>query len=210
MEIERRGANCVVIGYKKSSLVIDPKLSQYGLKDQIKGATAVLLTQPQFGADSTEDQVIISGPGEYEVNNCSIIGIAAARHSGEPVAGSATIYRFETDECSVAVLGHINPNLSDDQLEAIGVVDVLIIPVGGFGYTLEPKEAVDLVRAIEPKIVIPTHYAEPGVKYEVPQAPLEDFIKELGTTTSEATPKLKLKAGTLPETLTVFELTRTS
>jgi L-ascorbate metabolism protein UlaG (beta-lactamase superfamily) len=93
-------------------------------------------------------------------------------------------------------------------LEAISVVDILILPVGGYGYTLEPKEAVDLVRAIEPKAVIPTHYAEEGVHYEVPQAPLAEFLKELGAT-QETLPKLKLKAAQLPDILTVYELTRT-
>ena len=49
-------------------------------------------------------------------------------------------------------------NLTDQQIEEIGMVDILIVPVGGYGYTLEPKQAVEVVRAIEPKIVIPVHY----------------------------------------------------
>jgi hypothetical protein len=53
------------------------------------------------------------------------------------------------------------------------------------------------------------HYAEDGVAYEVPQAPLEDFLKELGTTAEEPVNKLKLKGGQLPEKLTVYQVTRT-
>jgi L-ascorbate metabolism protein UlaG (beta-lactamase superfamily) len=119
------------------------------------------------------------------------------------------VYRLDIEDYSVAVLGHAYAKLSEEVLETIGVVDILILPVGGYGYTLEPKEAVDVVRAIEPKAVIPTHYDEEGVTFEVPQAPLSEFLKELGATTQEPLPKLKLKAGMLPEVLTVYELTRT-
>jgi L-ascorbate metabolism protein UlaG (beta-lactamase superfamily) len=209
MEIERKGGNCVVITYKKSDFVIDPKLSGYGLKDQASSADAELLTQSSFMAAGGERTVVIDGPGEYEVNNCSIRGIAARVHSQpEDAPETATIYRLDLEDYTVVVLGHIQPKLSEEMLEAISVVDILILPVGGYGYTLEPKEAVDLVRAIEPKAVIPTHYAEEGVHYEVPQAPLAEFLKELGAT-QETLPKLKLKAAQLPDILTVYELTRT-
>lgn len=210
MEIERKGANCIVISTKKYSFVVDPKISLNGLKDQGANATAQLLTESRFGTAGGEDTVIINGPGEYEVQNCSIKGIAARSHSqpeGAPKA--ATNYRLSFDDLSVAVLGNVSAKLSEDELEALGVVDILILPVGGYGYSIEPKEAVDIVRSIEPKIVIPTHYAEDGVSYEVPQAPLEDFLKEMGSKHEEATPKLKIKAGVLPETLTVQEITRT-
>lgn len=210
MEIERKGGNCIVISYKKSNLVVDPKLSTYGLKDQGMGAVAQLLTQPIFCAPADKDTVIIDGPGEYEVNNCSIRGIATGVHSQPDDAPRvATIYRLDLEDFSLAILGHIKPKLSEEALEAIGVVDILVIPVGGHGYSLEPKEAVELVRAIEPKAVIPTHYNEEGIQYEMPQAPLIEFVKELGATHQEAVPKLKFKAGQLPEVLTVYEITRT-
>jgi L-ascorbate metabolism protein UlaG (beta-lactamase superfamily) len=183
MDIERKGGNCVVISTKKYTFVIDPKLSDKGLKDQ-GSATAQLLTESVFAAAGNDETVVIDGPGEYEVQNCSVKGIAARPHS-QPDSAPKT------------------------DLEAIGVVDILILPVGGYGYSIEPKEAVELVRTIEPKVVIPTHYSEEGVTYEVPQGPLEDFLKELGAKHEEPTPKLKLKAGMLPESLTVYEITRT-
>jgi len=209
MEIEYKGGNCVVISYKKEEIVTDPALSQIGLKDQGSKATVQLLTQERFAAPASEDTIVIDGPGEYEVHNCSIAGIAANAHITPEGKRTATMYRLDIEDTSVAILGHIAAKLDDDQLEAIGVVDVLILPVGGYGYTLEPKQAVDLVRTIEPKIVVPVHYAEEGVTYEVPQAPLEEFLKELGTTPEEPVVKLKLKAGILPEKLTVYQITRT-
>jgi L-ascorbate metabolism protein UlaG (beta-lactamase superfamily) len=210
MEIERKGANCIVISTKKYSFVVDPKISGNGLKDQGANATAELLTQAQFRAPGGEETVIIDGPGEYEVQNCSIKGIAVREHSQpEGAPKTATMYRLSFEDFNVAVLGNVAAKLTEDQLEAIGVVDILVLPVGGYGMSIEPKEAVDLVRSIEPKIVIPTHYAEDGVQYEVPQAPLEDFLKEMGGKHEEPVAKLKIKGGVLPEALTVQEITRT-
>ncbi len=206
MDIERKGGNCVVISHKKYSFVVDPKLSQFGLKDQ-GDATAQILTHRSSVATGNDDTVVIDGPGEYEVHNCSIKGVAAEAYSDESNE-KATIYRLELDDCTVAIVGHIKPKLTDEELETIGVVDILVIPVGGYGLTLDPKEAVEVVKAIGPKAIIPTHYSEEGVKYEVPQASLEDFLKELGAH-QETLAKLKLKASLLPETLTVYELTRT-
>jgi len=209
VDIEFKGGNCVVISGKKDTFVTDPKLSDLGLSDQGAHASAVLLTQTTFGVEPDEDVLVIDGPGEYEVKNCSIRGIPARRHSElSETAHNATMYRLDMDDISVAILGHIDPNLTDEQMEALGTIDVLVVPVGGSGYTLDYKSAVALVRKIEPKIVVPTHYAEEGVKYEVPQQPLEDFVKELGAATEEL-PKLKLKAGSLPINLTVYKLTRT-
>ena len=209
MEIEYKGGNCVVITYKKEEIVTDPKLSLIGLKDQGATAAVQLLTQDRFTAPSGDDTVVIDGPGEYEVQNCSIRGIAAQPHTNPDGPKTATMYRLDVEGVAVATLGHIAAKLTDEQIEAIGVIDVLIVAVGGFGYTLEPKQAVDVVRSIEPKIVIPVHYAEEGVSYEVPQAPLEDFLKELGTPAEEPVTKLKLKDGLLPEKLTVYQITRT-
>lgn len=209
MEIEYKGGNCVVISHKKDEIVTDPGLHIIGLKDQGAKAAVQLLTQDRFAAPASDETIVINGPGEYEVNNCSIAGVAANAHTTPEGKMTATMYRLVLEDITVALLGHIAAKLNEDQLEAIGVVDVLILPVGGYGYTLEPKQAVDLVRTIEPKIVIPVHYAEDGLTYEVPQAPLDEFLKELGTTPEEPTAKLKLKAGTLPEKLTVYQLIRT-
>jgi L-ascorbate metabolism protein UlaG (beta-lactamase superfamily) len=208
MELERKGGSCVVVTHKKEDFVVDPKLSDVGLKDQGNGARAVVLTHPSFAAKVGDEVLVIDGPGEYEVHNCSIRGVAVRGYRDpEDTPKEATMYRFDTEDVALVVLGHVKPKLNEDELEALGVVDVLVVPVGGYGYTLDPKEAIDIVRAIEPKAIVPIHYAEPGVTYEVPQAPLDEFLKELGAQ-HEVLPKLKLKAGTLPDTLTVYELTR--
>lgn len=208
MEIEYKGGNCITISRKKDLFVVDPKLSLVGLKDFSQGS-AQLATETRFVAD-LGDAITVSSPGEYEVDNCSIKGIEARRHSASDDSDkSSTMYRLDMDDLSLAIMGHIDPNLSEAQLEALGVVDVMVIPVGGFGYTLDSKEAAELVRKIEPKIVIPTHFADEKLKYEVPQDTLENFIKELAGVASETTNKLKLKAASLPASLTLYRLTIT-
>lgn len=211
MDIEYKGGNCVVLTTKKTTIAVDPKLAGLGLRDQGEKADVELLTQPQFAAPHGEEAVIIDGPGEYEVENVSIKGVSALAHldpKGAPL--KATMYRVETSEFSIVIVGHIHPELTEEQLESLGVADILIVPVGGNGYTLDATGAVQLVRAVDPKLVIPTHYADSAVKFEVPQAELGDFLKELGATPQEEVAKLKLKPGVLGETLAVQPLKSTS
>lgn len=208
MEFEYKGGNCVVISSKQGTVVIDGKLSGIGLKDIQPKDAIELATQAGFaGADG---RVTIDSPGEYEVSDLSILGISAKRLIDYDESEQATIFRLVFPGVRVAVLGHVATPLSDEQLEQIGVIDVLVVPVGGGGYTLDVHAAAQVVNAVDPKAVIPTHYADPEAKFEVPQDELDLFIKELGSA-HESTPKWKLKSGSgLPENLTIIELTRTS
>jgi len=208
-EVEYKGANCIVVSSKKASIVIDPKLSLVGLKDAPVKEAIELATEARFAVKSDDAKLLIEGPGEYGIADFDIRGVAAQRHlDTETDPKASTIYRIETPELRLAVVGNIYEKLDETQLEAIGVVDILAIPVGGNGYTLDPTGAATIVRQIEPKIVIPVHYADGALKYEVPQGDLEPFITELGAPVEE-TSKLKLKnSSALPAVLTVFKLTR--
>ncbi len=207
MEIEYKGANCVVITTKKATLTIDPKLSSVGLKDITPKDAVVLATQPEFCLKN--EAVTIDRPGEYEVNNISIVGVSAKRSIDHEDVYNATMYRIATSEVSIAVIGHVATPLTEEQLEGLGVVDVVIIPVGGNGYTLDAHQAVAAVRQLDPKVVIPTHYEDSAINYEVSQTELAPFIKELGAE-HEAMPKWKIKNGVIPDVLQVVELTRTA
>lgn len=208
-EIEYKGANCVVLATKNSSIVTDPKLSVVGLKDLAIKNDVELATEARFAINAPEARLSIEGPGEYGVGDFDIHGIAAQRHlDAETDPKLSTIYRVEIGDLRVAILGNIYEKLNEEQLEEIGVVDILIIPVGGNGYTLDATGAATLTRSIDPKVVIPVHYADKALKYEVPQDPLETFVKELGAPVEE-TAKYKVKqAGSLPQVLTVVELQR--
>ena len=208
-DLEYKGGNTVVFSTKKVSLTTDPKLSLVGLKDIKTKDEVELATESRFSVNNPEARIIIDSPGEYEVGDFTIHGVAATRHIDTPEQEKlSTMYRVECGDVKVAVLGNIDAKLDDDQLEAIGVVDILVIPVGGGGYTLDATSAAALTRSIEPKAVIPVHYADSALKYEVPQDELATFVSELGAPV-EVTSKYKIKSSaSLPAVLTVIELTR--
>lgn len=206
-EIEYKGAGTVVIATKKSKLITDPKLSLVGLKDIEPKGMIELATEDRFVVGSNERTLLIEGPGEYEVGDFSVKGIPARRHIDSDGFG-ATVYRVEVGDARIAFIANVDSQLSDDQLEAIGVVDMIILPVGGGGYTLDATAAAQVVRKVDAKVVIPIHYADAALKYEVPQDEFEVFQKELGGVVEEVE-KLKVKAvSALPQTLTIYKLAR--
>ena len=208
MDIEYKGANCVVLTVKKSAIVIDPKLSLVGLKDSLPKNAVVIATQPDLLV-SSEDSVVVDRPGEYEVRDVSVTGVAAERMVDHDKRLNSTIYRLVAGDVRIAVVGHAAVPLTEEQLEVLGVVDVAIIPVGGNGYTSDAHQAVGVIRQIDPKIVIPTHYADAALTYEVPQMDLEPFLKELNAPQHEKMAKWKSKGG-ISDVLTVVELERTA
>jgi len=208
-DIEYKGGNGVIVSTKKVQLAIDLKLSLVGLKDISLTDAIELATEPRFVVNNPKSRLKIEGPGEYEVADVSIQGIQATRHLDTDADEQiSTIYRVEVGEVRVAVIGNIAPKLTEDQLEEIGVVDIVIIPVGGNGYTLDATSAVTIIRQIDPKAVIPVSYADPALAYEVVQDNLEVFTKELGATVDTVGPKYKVKAASLPQVLTVVVIDR--
>lgn len=208
-EIEYKGANSVVISTKKSKIVIDPNVSAYGLKNPSVTDVVVIATEERFLSDTSKAKLVIDGPGEYGVDNFDIKGVATRRHiDAESDGNNSTVYRIEVDEARIGVLGNIWGKLSDDQLEELGLIDVLILPVGGNGYTMDAKSATGLVNLIDPKIVIPVHYSDSSIKYEVTQDELSSFVSELGAP-KETISKFKLKnLAALPVKTTLIELER--
>lgn len=209
-DLEYKGAGTIVVTSRQVTLFTDPKLSVVGLKDLVYKNAIELVTEARFIVPDDDLRLLIEGPGEYEIADFSILGIPAMRHiDTEKDSKAATIFRIEIGGVRIALLGNIASDLSDDQLESLGVVDILVLPVGGGGYTLDATAAATLTRHIDPKVVIPIHYADSGLHYEVPQDTLETFIKELAAPV-ETTTKYKVKAASaLPSTLTVIEVART-
>lgn len=206
MDIEYKGGNCVVITSKKTVIVTDPKLSLVGLKDVSVNDAIELVSELDFAIDNGQ-RLLFDSPGEYEVGNISIKAIAGKKMIDPDAPAGSTIFTIDNGDTRVVFFGHIDGVLGDEQLESIGVVDVMIVPVGGGGYTLDAVMASSMVRQIEPKIVIPTHFKSADTSYEVPQAELGVFLKELSAA-HEQLPKLKIKNGVTRDVLTVVELTR--
>ena len=157
---------------------------------------------------SVGGRLSIAQPGEYEVSDISVQGVGARGSMDEEGTKKATIYKITADDITVVVLGHIFGDITDDEVEELGHVDVLFVPVGGNGYTLDGVDALKVIKKIEPKVVVPTHFADSALKYEVPQATLEDALKTLAMEPSQTVPKLKLKSIDIPDSLHLYVLER--
>ena len=211
IEIEYKGGNSLTIKSNQGKMMIDPNLSMNGLGSLKTAGNIELATEDRFSVKDPDALVIINGPGEYGIADFDIAGFSALRHiDGEGDEKLSTVYRIEVGaEARIGLIGNIANKISEDQYEKIGVIDILIIPVGGNGYTLDAKDAAAIVKHVEPKVVIPVSYSDSGIKYEVPQDSVELFVKELGTQNAETVSKYKVKnAMTLPEVLTVMQIER--
>jgi L-ascorbate metabolism protein UlaG (beta-lactamase superfamily) len=207
MDIQFYGANCLIFSTKGVRVVVDDNLEDLGAKSVTKPGDIVLFTGAH-GAPKVETKLTVDGPGEYEVSDVSIYGIPARSHMDEEGKKSSTMYKVLTKDLSIFIPGHIYPQLSDDQLEAIGIVDVMCLPVGGNGYTLDPVGALKIIKAIEPKLIVPTHYASKGLNYPVPQQDLQHVLQEISMEPKETTTKLKLKSVDLPDITQLIVLER--
>lgn len=198
MDIQFYGANCIKISSNKATIVVDDNLQDLGRNSPIAKSGDIVIGTMSTIKSPDSPAIFIDKPGEYEVSDCSITGVAVRAHIDEPKQRSAVAYRIEINDIRVAVVGHIHPDIDDATLESIGVVDVLIVPVGGGGFTLDPIGAHKVIAAISPKVIIPTHYADSTLSYEVAQTTLDEALKTLGEV-SETTTKLKLKSTDLPD-----------
>lgn len=208
MQIEYFGGNCVRASTKKVTVVVDDNLESLGQKSITKPDHISIVTNPELIKATQDTQFKVDQPGEYEVSDVSIKGTAARAHTDEEGQKNATVVRLVLEDIRVGIVGHIYPELSEEQLEELGMIDVLIIPVGGNGYTLDSIGALKLIKKISPRIVIPTHFDDNKLKYEVPQTPLEEALKGLAMEPAETLDSLKLKGRDFDEGTKLIVLNR--
>lgn len=146
-------------------------------------------------------KVVVSGPGEYEIKGIDIVGIATYHDNKDgQERGSNTIYKIDIDGIVVVHLGDLGHKLSEEQVDLLNSVDVLLIPTGGV-YTIDAKTAVDIVAQLEPSIVIPIHYQRDKLNQQIfaGLTPVTAFLKEMGQEQVTPLPKLKVTKDSLPE-----------
>ncbi len=207
MELEYFGGNCLKISTKKAILVVDDNLEKLGLKSITKEGLTILYTA-EHEPPKTNPKLIIDIPGEYEISNVSIQGIATRSYTDESKQKSAVIFKITAEDIRLLITGHIYPELTDEQVEAIGPVDVMVVPVGDMDFTLSGQEALKIVKKIEPKIIIPTYYADKQLKYPSSIQTLDEALKDLAMEVRETLPKLKIKPTDLTDTAQLIVLER--
>jgi L-ascorbate metabolism protein UlaG (beta-lactamase superfamily) len=211
MEITWFGHSCFRLSENNfASVVIDPyDHTEVGYKPLKLQADIVTTSHDAPGhnhlAAVAENPFVITGPGEYEIGNVFITGVQTTRQNQEENSQRNTLYVYDYDGIVIAHLGNLNRIPGKSEVEILGSIDIVLIPVGG-GQTLSASKAAEVVRLLEPKIVIPMHYSTPESLVQL--EPSKKFLKEMGLTDVETIPSLKMKRNaSFPEELQVVVLT---
>lgn len=182
MEITWLGHSCFRIKGKEGTVIADPYGKAIGLSLPRLQADVVTVSHEHAGHNHAlgigGSPRVLNGPGEYEIRNIFITGIAAHHDSAEgKERGKVTIYLIQLEDLVVCHLGDLGQVLTQTQIETIGRVDVLLAPVGG-GNSLNAAQAAEVIGLLEPRAVIPMHYHTTGLATALD--PLARFTKEMG------------------------------
>ncbi len=202
MNIQYYGHSCFKIvtkpagrGQEEVTLFLDPFDKSIGLRPPQGQADIVLVSHPHpdhnnAGALKGNFRVI-DIPGEYSIQGINIVGIHSYHDSSQgSVRGRNTIFILESEDIKVCHLGDLGGDLTQKQMEEIDGVDILMVPVGG-KYTIDSKKAIELIKKIEPSLVIPMHYKVKGLTVDISDE--KEFCNEIGNCSKEKTSKLNIK-----------------
>jgi L-ascorbate metabolism protein UlaG (beta-lactamase superfamily) len=188
MEITYLGLSCVRLRGRETQVIVDPPDGQLpGL-----GRTTPDLivrtegrTDPERLRHREGHSQEIAGAGEFEVRGVTVRGV--------DTGNGRTIMRVEIDDVRVVSVGRLDRQLTEEEIDALGHVDVLLAPVGG-GDALGPSAATKLVSAVSPAIVVPVRYRSPASPGSGGYEPVDTFAKEMGIAEEafQALPKLNL------------------
>jgi L-ascorbate metabolism protein UlaG (beta-lactamase superfamily) len=215
MEITWYGLSCFRLTERGSATVVtDPYDGRQDGDWPVKlSADIVTVSQEEPGYPYLEaikgTPYVISSPGEYEVGGVFITGIQTAGQKGSESARETgqlqnTLYVFDFDTITVAHLGSLDRILTQAEIEAIGTVNVALVPVGQIhpeaGRGLSPARAAEVISLLEPNIVVPMHSSILSLDS------LSKFLKEMGLSEVETQPSLKVTKASLPEETKVIVL----
>lgn len=209
MDISWYGLSCFRISERgQISVVTDPFAESVGLPAPSLKADVVTISHDVPGHNNVEvvkgTPYVLSGPGEYEVGGVFIMGIALHNAKAENPQRNVG-YSIEYENLTVLHLGDLDHVPEQSVIEEIGVVNVLLLPVGGGG-GLKASEAAEVVSLIEPHFIVPMHYAQDGLRFELD--PVDRFLKAMGVSNPLETDMLRVNAASLPEQPQVVILTR--
>jgi len=186
MQISYLGHSSFKIKTKTATLVTDPYSSKVGFKMPKVEAEIVTVSHDHYDHNFVEAvkgrPFVITGPGEYEIKEVGVHGLATYHDAKEGEdRGNNTVYLITAEDLTVCHLGDLGHQLSARMVEEIGEIDVLLIPVGG-QFTIGPKRAVEVITQVEPRIVVPMHYRINRHQTEgfSKVLPVDAFLKQIG------------------------------
>jgi L-ascorbate metabolism protein UlaG (beta-lactamase superfamily) len=198
MEITWYGLACFRLRSRALTVVTDPFSPQFGLTLPRLRADVVTISHDVPGhnyvAGVRNATHVFDGPGEYEVNGVFFTGVAT-HHKGKPGERQRnTAFVIEFEDLTVCHLGDIGVLPDREQVELLSGADVLLLPVGG-GDILDAAKAVEIVTELEPTVVIPMHYALPGLSLKLD--PVDKFLKEMGLPRPDPLPSYRVSKADL-------------
>ncbi|MFA6081497.1 MAG: MBL fold metallo-hydrolase [Patescibacteria group bacterium] len=217
MEIKYLGQSSFLIKTKTAKIVTDPfDPSMVGIKFPKTEADIVTVSHSHKDHNQIKnvsgingvEPLLIDMPGEFEKMGVRIFGFQSFHDKTQgSERGENILYKFESDGLSVLHCGDLGVVPEESFLEIIGEVDVLMIPVGGF-YTIDSEEAFQLVKKIEPSIVIPMHYNSDKLdqKNFGKLTAVNDFTKKFGLDNLAPIPKLVYKKEEIEQEMKVVVL----
>ena len=194
MEIDWFGHACFRLRGRDGTVITDPYSKDIGLSFARPRGDIVTISHDHPGHSFAKgvkgDPKVIDGPGEYEIKNVFVTGVPTYHDKkGGKERGANTVYVFDIDGMTICHLGDLGHVPTQPQAEALGNVDVLLIPVGGVS-TIGASEAAEIVSMLEPQIVIPMHFMHPELKFKLD--PVAKFFKEMGIKQSDPVASLKV------------------
>jgi L-ascorbate metabolism protein UlaG (beta-lactamase superfamily) len=200
VDITWLGHSCFRIRGSQAIIITDPYPPTIGYTLGKQQADIVTISHAHpghsYAAGVTSDHHLVKGPGEYEIAGVLMLGITTFHDSIKGQSrGKNTVYVMEVDGVNICHLGDIGHVLTDQQLEELGTIDIVMVPVGG-GNSLTASMAAELIRKVEPKIVLPMHYKTAWTNRDLD--PVDNFLKEMGVSVAEPKPKLTVTKNTLP------------
>jgi L-ascorbate metabolism protein UlaG (beta-lactamase superfamily) len=202
MEITWYGHSCFRLMERGiASIVTDPFDTSIGYAELNVRSDIVTISHDAPGHNAAhlvrKAQHILDRPGEYEIGGVFITGIATYDTSKPPAETRPNIiFTFSFNGITVGHLGDLSHVPAQAQIEDLGTIDVLLVPVGGGG-ALNSAQASEVISLIEPTIVVPMHYKTPACLLNLD--PLDKFLKEMGVAEYEEQDVLRVRAGALAE-----------
>jgi L-ascorbate metabolism protein UlaG (beta-lactamase superfamily) len=201
MDITWFGHSCFRLSEKGVAIVTDPFGKETGYTRPPIRADVITISHDHPGHNNQigfrGEHRVFDAPGEYEVRGVFVTGIGTYHDARSGAArGRNVVFMFDFEGLTVCHLGDLGHVLNQGQVEALGDVDVLLIPVGG-AHTLSLSQAAEVITQIEPRLVIPMHYRTAAEKAKLD--PVDKFLKEMGAASMPAQQELKVVKSGLPE-----------
>jgi L-ascorbate metabolism protein UlaG (beta-lactamase superfamily) len=206
------GHACFRLRGRDVTILTDPYADDgwgYPLLSVSANVVTISNDHPHHASDSVVEgrPHVLRGPGEYEIGGALIWGVRTTRPPNAELTGAPlrnTAFIIQLEELTICHLGDLaHAPLTSDELTHIKDADVLLIPVGG-NCTINAQQAAGIVTQVEPKLIVPMHYATEETRGSLVLDDVNRFCKELGATEAAPRSRASITPTSLPSEPTVM------